>query len=213
MDKINLDLASKINKYLKKEKKPLIVLISGVNSAGKTTTAFHLSSALGIKQRVGLGSIVKTLIALGSDREKKKYLMMDNFFSHPPNHKELLDQCYIVGKVVNLIINKYTQEGVTCIIEGVQLLPRYLNSGGNVKHFHILIDDFRKYRKQLKNGNTRKYRKIGGQSFKNLVKLNALLRKEAVLSEVNFLYNSKSKTVLVNKILENIARDLGVIKA
>ena len=106
-------------------KKPVLATnIPGVNGIGKTTTAFALSNILVIKQRVGLGTIVKTLIAMTP--KKNKYLEMDNNFSCV-NDKKLKQQALIISKPINLLIDKYHKDGVSCIIEGMQLFPIYLN--------------------------------------------------------------------------------------
>jgi 2-phosphoglycerate kinase len=205
MKKINNILALKIRRYFRKNKKPLIILISGVNGIGKTTTAFTLSNILGIKQRVGLGTIVKTLIAMTPN--KNKYLEMDNNFSCE-NDKKLKQQALIISKPVNLLIDKYHKDGVSCIIEGMQLFPIYLNKKNF--HFHLVVDNVKKYKKQLFGPETRYKRKISKKDLENLLKTDNFLKKQMYNYNVCVLKNSEPLVAIINKILYTIAGDIGI---
>lgn len=205
MEKINNRLALKIRKHLKKNKNPLIILVSGVNGIGKTTTAFALSNILVIKQRVGLGAIVKTLIAMTP--KENKYLEMDNNFSCIDD-KKLKQQALIISKPVNLLIDQYHGNGVSCIIDGMQLLPKYLNK--NIFHFHIEVDNIKKYQKQLFSPETRYKRKINKKDLENLLKIDNFLKKQMYNYNVCILKNSKSLIAIINKILYTIASDIGI---
>ncbi len=206
MEKINKTLANKIKKYIKSTRHPLIVLISGINGVGKTTVAFNLSNLLDIKQRVGLGSIVKTLISI--DPKNKDFYKMDNYFTSSIKMNELKKQSLVISKSVNLMIEKYSVGGVSCIIEGVQLIPRYLV--GNTIQFYIQITDSKKYKQRLEICDTRTPRIVSEKEFSNLLKLNQLLEKEMSKSKVCVLDGSKSLVAIINEMLENIAINLNL---
>ena len=205
MGKINNRLALKIQRYFRKNKKPLIILISGVNGIGKTTTAFALSNILRIKQRVGLGTIVKTLITMNPN--KNEYQEMDNNFSCA-NDKKLKQQARTISKPVNLLIDKYYKDGVSCIIEGMQLFPMYLNK--KIFHFHIAVDNVKKYKKQLFSPETRYKRKISKKDLENLLKIDDFLEKQMYNYNVCVLKNSETLIAIINKILYTIASDTGI---
>jgi 2-phosphoglycerate kinase len=205
MEKINYNLANKIKKHIKNGERPLIIVISGINGVGKTTLAFHLSNILDIKQRIGLGAIVKTLIAM--EPKNKDFFKMNNYFSSL-SVTDLQNQSLIISKVINFMIRKYNTGGVSCIIEGVQLLTRHLDN--KIIQFHILVTDSKKYRKQLKNSDTRKPRNVSDKEFINLLKVNQILKKEMNFPTVCLLDNSKSLVAIVNKMLEDIAINLNI---
>ena len=205
MEKINYNLVNKIKKYIRNAKHPLIILISGVNGAGKTTLAFHLSNILEIKQRVSLGSIVKTLIAINP--KKKDYLKMNNYL-FPLSSKDIQKQALIISKVTNLMISKYHKGGVSCIIEGVQLLTRYLDK--RCIQFHIQITNPKKYNKQLRNSDTRNPRHLSENVFGNLLELNDILNNEMNLPGVYILENSKSLSGNINEVLEKLIINLNI---
>ena len=205
MEKINYKLANKIKKYKRSHKRPLLIVISCINGVGKTTLAFHLSNILEIKQRVSLGAIVKTLIAM--EPKNKNFTKMNNYFS-PLGEKEIQKQSLIISKVTNSLIRKYDKGGVSCIIEGVQLLTRYLDR--RVMHFHIIVTDFKKYKKQLKNSDTRNPRNVSDQKFINLLKVNEILKKEMDFPTVYLLNNSESVNAIINKVLKDIIINLNL---
>lgn len=205
MLKINYKLADKIKRHIKNREYPLVILISGVNGVGKTTIAFHLSNILGIKQRVGLGVVVKTLITMRP--KNKDFVKMDNYFSSF-SANDFKKQSLIISKTINLIIRKYNDGGVSCIIEGVQLLPRYLDN--QIIQFHILVTDQKKYKDQLNNCDTRNQRKISDKEFTNLIKIDKLLKEEMNLPTVYLLDNSKSLVAIINKMLEDIVINLNI---
>lgn len=206
MEKINSTLVNKIKKYIKNGEHPLIIAISGVNGVGKTTLAFHLSNVLEIKQRVGLGSIVKTLIAM--EPKSKDFLRMDNHFTTLIKVSTLHKQSLIISKAVNLMIDKYSRSRVSCIIEGVQLLPIYLD--GRITQFHMQVTDSKKYKEQLENCDTRKPRVVSEKELSNLLKLNQVLSGEMNVKGVYILDNSKSLVAIINEMLENIAINLNL---
>lgn len=205
MEEINNNSANKIKRYIKKGKHPLIIVISGVNGAGKTTLAFHLSNILEIKQRVSLGSIVKTLIAM--DPKKKEYLKMNNYF-FPLSEVDIQEQSLIISKATNSMIRKYDEGGVSCIVEGVQLLTRYLDK--RAIHFHIVVTDIKKYKKQLKNSDTRNPRNVTKKEFVNLLKVNEILKKEMDYPTVYLLNNSESIYTIINNVLKHIIINLNL---
>lgn len=208
MEKINNRLANKIKKHLKTDEQPIIVLISGANGIGKTTIAFYLSNILKIKQRVGLGTVVKTLIAMTSNRKKLNYQNMDNNISSLLSLNTLHKQSLIISKTINLLIQKYISEGISCIIEGVQLFPQNLH--GKRIHFHLYVDNMEKYKKQLQDCDTRKPRILSTKEFNNLMNLDENLKTSMNNSSVYFIGNSMSLIAIINKMLHNIEISLNI---
>ena len=177
-----------------------IIVISGVNGVGKTTLGFHLSQKLGIKQRVSLGTIVKTLLAFSDEIKQLELEKFDNHFMEVPNRDSFRLQCQIVSKAVNFIVNKYNKQGVDCIIEGVQLLRQYLKLPEGAVHVHLAVADHNKFRQQLDNSDTRD-RTVNNLEFANLLALDLILRDEMSGNGVKILANSGTVADLVNKTM------------
>lgn len=205
MQKTNRGTVQKIKKILEERPRPLIILISGINSSGKTTLAFEIGKILDIKQRVGLGSIVKTLIVAANKKDRNLFEKMDNDFSSFQDLKEIKHQSKIICKPVNLLIKSYYEGGVSCIIEGVQLLPEYLSENkGKFLHFHLTISDHKKFKQQLESSKTRSPRKLDSESSESLLKKEAYLTNKMKGGDVFYIQNNSSVTESVNKILNTI---------
>lgn len=205
MEKYSHKLANKIKSHLKSSEHPLIIVISGVNGAGKTTLAFHLSTVLEIKQRVSLGAIVKTLVVMNP--KDKVISKMNNYFS-PLSEGDIRQQALIISKATNSMIKKYYAGGVCCIIEGVQLLTRYLDK--RCIQFHIKITDPQKYDMQLRNSDTRNPRHLSEKVFRNLMNVNDILNKEMNKPRVHVLENCKSVTENINEVLTTLTINLNI---
>ncbi len=183
-----------------------IVVISGVNGVGKTTLSFHLSQKLGIKQTVSLGTVVKTLLAFSNEIKQLKLKKFDNHFTEVPDRDSFRLQCQIVSKAVNFIVNKYNNQGVDCIIEGVQLLPQYLKLPKGAVHVHLTVADHNKFRQQLDNPDTRS-RTVNDLEFANLLALDSILKDEMSGNGVKILDNSGTVADLVNKTTQLLSYD------
>jgi len=148
MEKINYKLADKIKKHIKNSEHPLIIVISGVNGAGKTTLAFHLSNILDIRQRVSLGSIVKTLIVMNPKNKiiidigtgsgniivalaknlKEKNNLLSKIYGHEGLDVEEIVKTYIefdkrIDKYIKDVpsyLNNAISEGKSILLEGAQ---------------------------------------------------------------------------------------------
>ena len=97
------------------------------------------------------------------------------------------------------------------IIEGVQLLTRYLDH--RAIHFHILVTDIKKYRKQLKNPDTRKphnVHNVTDSKFKNLLSVSEILKDEMNFPTVYLLDNSDSINTIINKVLKDLIINLNL---
>ncbi|MEW5826201.1 MAG: hypothetical protein AB1778_05160 [Candidatus Bipolaricaulota bacterium] len=141
---------------------PLILLVSGVHGIGKTTLCHELSRCLCIRQRVGLGAIVRTLAefglpsgAPGSARE------MDNDLGLEDPASQLDAQARVLCRVVNRIVATYYGQRVHCVIDGVQLVPQYLDVPPGVLHMHLAVSDVDVYLDQIRRANPHKYGPIG----------------------------------------------------
>ncbi len=118
------------------------------------------------------------------------------------NEKDLKKYALLISKPVNLLIEKYTQGHISCIIEGVQLLPIYLQK--NIIHFHIEVSNPKKYKAQLRNHDIVHKHRVKDQDFKNLLKVDKFFKKEMFNHKVYILKNSRSQIAIVNEILESI---------
>lgn len=155
---------------------PLIVLVSGVNGIGKTTLSHELSRRLGIRQHVGLGTIVKTLREFGLPPEAPDMAQaMDNGFCPADPSLQLQRHAEVIARVVNRLVRAYYAQGVHCVVEGVQLLPKYLELPPEAVHLHLRIGNPAAYARRMREANPHKYGPIDDETVHFLLNLDGVL--------------------------------------
>lgn len=155
---------------------PLFVLVSGVNGVGKTTLSYELTWRLGIRQHVGLGTIVKTLREFGFPPEATEMARaMDNGLCLEESVGELDRHAALICRVVNRLVHAYYTQGVHCVVEGVQLLPAHLQLPAEVIHLHLRIGDPDAFARQMGRANHRKYGPVDRNTVNHLLKLDDVL--------------------------------------
>ena len=168
-----------IRERMKRGGYPLIILVSGVHGIGKTTLSHELSRRLGIRQRVGLGAIVKTLIEFGLPADTPGAApMMDNVLDLEDPASQLDAHARVICRVVDRLVRTYHAQGVHCVIDGVQLLPRYLHLSPDVIHLHLAVSDFGAYVRQVRGSASHKYGEIEAATERALGTLDRVLARE-----------------------------------
>lgn len=163
---------------------PLIVLVSGVHGIGKTTLSHEISRRLGIRQRVGLGAIVKTLIEFGLPADPPgAAAMMDNVLDLDDPASQLDAHARVICRVVDRLVRTYHAQGVHCVIDGVQLFPRYLHLPPDVIHLHLAVSDFGAYIRQARRSTYHKYGEIEETTVRALRTLDRVLESEMQASQ------------------------------
>ena len=168
-----------IREHMKRGGHPLIILVSGVHGIGKTTLSHELSRRLGIRQRVGLGAIVKTLIEFGLPADTPGAApMMDNVLDLEDPASQLDAHARVICRVVDRLVRTYHAQDVHCVIDGVQLLPRYLHLSPDVIHLHLAVSDFGAYVRQVRGSASHKYGEIEAATERALGTLDRVLARE-----------------------------------
>jgi len=106
--------------------KPLILVLGGTYGVGKTTLAHQLSKELNIPHRAGLGFCYYTLKTLLPDNPIVKNWGLYNTSNKTSLKKILFRETKLISKVIHTLIDSATKTGENYIIEGLQLLPKYL---------------------------------------------------------------------------------------
>ncbi len=168
-----------IRERMKRGGYPLIVLVSGVHGIGKTTLSHEISRRLGIRQRVGLGAIVKTLIEFGLPADASGAArMMDNVLDLEDPASQLDAHARVICRVVDRLVRTYHAQGVHCVIDGVQLFPRHLHLPPDVIHLHLAVSDFGAYIRQVRRSADHKYGEVGEAAARALETLDRVLAGE-----------------------------------
>lgn len=168
---------------LKHPKQPLLILIGGTTGVGKSTLAAELAYRLNIPQIVSSDAIRQALRSLinpalspmlhsssyaawhierlpGEDEKTKKVKPKQVLRAFTVQSKQ-------VGKALLAILERYIQEGLSVVMEGVHLVPGFLNvetlKDANIIELVLAQSDEEKHRKnfEAREVKTKKQRSLG----------------------------------------------------
>lgn len=131
-------------------KKPLIILIGGATGVGKTSIASAISSRLGI-DRVNNSDVIREIMRYMLPKEIVPTLHESSFTAgdtvkNPFIRKNVIygfsQQSSLVSEGVQAYIRRNVKEGLNTVMNGVHLIPGYLDLGYNkdeVFLFHYML--------------------------------------------------------------------------
>lgn len=149
----------------------LVVLISGVPGAGKTTISFELLKRYNIFRIIQETDLIREILRGYNEylqimgKEQSIDCTLWDKISIPDhtkifNYEELKKQCKIMRKSIEQIIMRQQRKGITSIINGVHLVPEVLNGiAGNsrVKFINLYINSIDVLRQRLIGRDEKKY--------------------------------------------------------
>lgn len=209
----------KLIKKLKKEKKILLIFISGESTTGKSTWAIELCKRLGVRNLIHT-DIVREFLRL----KKKKNTDVINFssynvykayskkFSKANFDKGFFKQSEQINKIIKKLISHSSDYGKITVIEGVNLMPSIIKknfSNFYFINFHITHRNTSSRKKLQKdrfeynylNRNIKKY----NNNQREFDYLKLLLLNDATKSNSTVIYVNESKTMLY-EFIDNLNR-------
>ena len=131
------------------KKENLILLISGVPGAGKTTISYELLKKMDYFRIVQETDILREIIRGYNDYLSQSMPNIYGNFEEPASHSELLSydrakkQCIIMKNSIDEIIKRQNRKCIPTIICGVHIIPEILYdtiSGENIKYINLYFD-------------------------------------------------------------------------
>jgi len=159
-----------------KDKKPLIIVLSGAQGVGKKTLAHQLSIDLRIKQRLTLSCMTKVMkMFLPNNHMIKTW---NTFKKHDTKYVriKLKNESRFVGKIITNFVNLSECSGENCVIDGAQLLPEFLPLG-KILFFYISIPN-NEHKKRFNNPTITRLKHITNTSFDLTKKINKIILEE-----------------------------------
>lgn len=175
----------------------LILFISGVPSAGKTTISYELLKTINYFRIVQETDILREII-----RGYNTYLSEDASntlldLTEPAPHTELLSyerakvQCKIMKNSIVEIVKRQNRKCIPTIICGVHIIPEILYNnitGNNIKYINLYFDCEKDLYSHLK---IRDHDKYGPKSLPFLFKMNSELQ-----NNFSFMQSKNPKTFM-----------------
>ena len=132
----------KFLKKLKKEKKILIIFISGETTTGKSTWAIELCKRLGIRNLIHT-DIVREFERLKSKKTKdpinfssyQVYKAYSNKFSTKNLNKGFIYQSQKINKIIKRLIYHSSEYGKITLIEGINIMPSIVKKNYSSYYF------------------------------------------------------------------------------
>jgi len=205
----------------KKKIKPLIILIGGGASVGKSTISLRVASKLGIVNCIGTDAI-REILQVGFPKNKiltyPTYLAwksISNKFSSEILIKGFKQQAKIVCQGVNKVLTRSVEKGEPMIIEGIHLLPsefvKKVKSYNNIHFFILHLPDLKTYHERLKIRSFTTHTYKSPEDYKNYIicikEIHDWLVKEAYKYNIPVV-NNLSISETVNFIVENVLKKI-----
>ena len=200
---------------LKKEKKILLIFISGESNTGKSTWGIELCKRFGIRNLIHT-DILREFVRSNKKKKLKDpihlssykvYRAYDNKFSKKNFKKGFFNQCKQIDKVLYPLVKHSSNYGKVTLVEGINLLPSLIKQNYKSQYFinfHITQTDNEnkkgmekdRYEYNYLNRNLKKY-----VSFKKQLKfLKTILVEDALESKSKIIYSNEAKKMLFDFI-------------
>jgi len=153
----NWEIAEKYGMWrrIRKCREPLIILIGGASGVGTSSIAFEVANRLGIRNMTST-DIIREVMRKMVSKELLPTIFESSYTAYkslrippPPELDEVLigfrDHVDTVSVGVEAVIERALKEGVSIVIEGVRIVPGFINEGlvnkHNVAMFILTLSD------------------------------------------------------------------------
>lgn len=121
---------------LSKVDRPIVVLVGGTTGVGKSTVASEVAHRLGITHIVPTDALREVMRAVLSqdlvpslhESSFMAWKTIDQAFEKDPLIAGFIEQVKIVSVGIRAVIDRAIREGLNVVIEGVHVVPGYLNT-------------------------------------------------------------------------------------
>jgi len=188
-----------------RDKKPLIIVLSGAQGVGKKTLAHQLGVDLQIMQTTTLSCVTKIIQVLRpNDPVVKKWNVYTKTNLNYIKTK-LRKEAKLIGKIVSVIAEKATYSGENYILDGVQLLPEFLPMD-KVLFFYISAPSD-EHKKRFNTPGITRLRHSTNTSYALAKKIDHVIFNECKNYPIHRINNIGSSKVISKKIIEIIKKD------
>ncbi|MBD3615445.1 MAG: AAA family ATPase [Gracilimonas sp.] len=219
------DGLSKTLSQISELKKPVIVLIGGVTGVGKTSIASAVSKKLGI-DRFNNSDVIREIMRYMLPKEVVPTLHESSFtaghvVNNPFIQKNVVygfsQQSSLVSQGVLAYIRRNVKEGLNTVMNGVHLIPGYLDLGydnGEVLLFEYILhlEDEERHIQRFyeRSQGSKRDPEYYIRDMSSIRKIQNYIKKQALKHDVMVIENTNFEQT-VNVILQDIASSLNEV--
>ena len=225
LEGVNPEVANKYKNWrsLRASEKPLIVLIGGASGVGTSSMAFELANRLRLKNLISTDMIREVMRKIVS-KELSPVIHKSSFDAHESIRTPFIsDDSVIEGfishvEVVNVgieaIIERSVKEGISTIVEGVHIVPGFINKelldNNNIIMFILTVDDEESHKQRFYSRCRQPWVKRPLErymdNFDTIRKTQHFLVEQAKINNVRVINNvdiNETIDIMISDILEN----------
>lgn len=225
LEGVNPDVAKKYKNWrsLRASKKPLIILIGGASGVGTSTMAFELANRLRLKNLISTDMIREVMRKIVS-KELSPVIHKSSFDAHEsirtpsirvdPVIEGYISHVDVVNVGIEAIIERSVKEGISTIIEGVHIVPGFINKelmdNNNIIMFALTVDDEESHKQRFYSRCRQPWVKRSleryMENFGTIRKTQRFLVDQAKINNVRVINNvdiNESIDIMIGDILEN----------
>ena len=164
LSSIDQDIATKYKNWrsLRTSEKPLIILIGGASGVGTSSMAFELANRLRLKNLISTDMIREVMRKIIS-KDLSPVIHKSSFDAFEairipsirvdPVIEGFISHVDVVNVGIEAIIERSVKEGISTIIEGVHIVPGFINNdlleNNNIILFTLTVDDEEAHRQRF----------------------------------------------------------------
>lgn len=205
--------------------KPIIVLIGGGTGIGKSTISFDLAYRLDIRSIIGTDTVrevMRKIISKGllPTLHTSSFKAYSTVEAPSPYINKTIYAFEMQVKYVSVgaeaVISRAVQEGVSLVMDGIHLIPGYINikkENSKIFHFISYLEDKEEYINRFYARSYRTSRKVESyvKEFKRILEIQEFIVNKAREYNVPLIENSsleKSLDFIVDHITGELAKEV-----
>ena len=207
---------------LRNSKKPLIILIGGASGVGTSSMAFELAGRLRLKNLISTDMIREVMRKIVS-KDLSPVIHKSSFDAHEcmrPTSIRIdnviegfISHVDVVNVGIEAIIERSAKEGISTIIEGVHIVPGFINpdlmENNNIIIFTLTVDDEESHKQRFYSRCRQPWAKRPLErymdNFDAIRKTQKFLKQQAEINDSRIIDNvdiNQTIDIMVNDILE-----------
>ena len=224
MQSVDESIAKKYGHWrlLRTSKKPLIILIGGASGVGTSSMAFELASRLRLKNLISTDMIREVMRKIIS-KDLSPVIHKSSFDAYESVRipsiridsviEGFISHVDVVNIGIEAIIERSVKEGISTIIEGVHIVPGFINDelleNNNIIMFTLTVDDEEAHKQRFYSRCRQPWVKRSLErymdNFSTIRKTQKFLVQQAKIHDAHIINNvdiNETIDIMVNDILE-----------